>query len=103
MTTQSRHRTLAQMIGRAPGLNSVALDDICELITLLDAYVSDTIDAKKREEFGEPMLRVLVDLCTGEDTMPHDTFYSILDSMNDAEAEYYTECSDAIYFPRMNS
>lgn len=33
------------------------------------------------------MLRVLVDLCTGENTMPHDTFYSILDSMNDAEAE----------------
>lgn len=103
MTTQSRHRTLAQMIARAPGLNSVALSDICELITLLDAYVSDAIDAKKREEFGEPMLHVLVALCTGGEDIPDDIFYSILDSMNEAEAEYYTECSDAIYFPRMNS
>jgi hypothetical protein len=103
-TTQQLLTALLERTTFTNGLDFCSARDVCSLLAALEAAVAIPPLPEPYAPFGEPLLQVLVHLCSGDDTMmDDDTFYAMLDAQTTDEAEYYCECNDAVYFPAYNA
>ncbi len=107
LTTNQLAVALLERARLTNGLDYIRADVALDLYEALYASLNllpTPVQAVPREEFGEDLLLLLVHLCTGDDEMmDDDTCYALLDAQTDEEACYYTECSDEVYFGRVNA
>lgn len=103
-TTQQLLTALLERTTFTNGLDFCSARSVCSLLEALEAAVAITPLPEAREPFGEALLLTLVHLCSGdEDMLTDQEFYDALDALTADEAEYYMECSDAVYFGKVNT